>query len=384
MELNVEIAQAIVQRTIKVVDYVVNIMDTKGRIIASADPKRIGEIHYGAQQVIKTGKSFIMNEERAKKFQNVVPGISLPIHFRGELVGVVGIGSGTEAAQKYGDILQFTTELLLEQITLQEEYELREKSKENFFRELLLGSYQNSREYFDVRAKTIGIDTQKSYRLYLCKMKECESGNEEDILVEEQRKRIKRSLEYGLPEYLHIQVAFIASYVVILIPREYDEKEEMADILSGIIEQSSEVEDRICISEPAEELYDIPRCYSKAVVIYQFQRQIKNQKIIRVEDSQLEYLFLHTNAEDLQQYVIHILAVLINENAGQKETLLETLDTFFEYDMNVGKTAEALYIHRNTLAFRLNRIYKLTGLNPSVFGDAVRLYIAMMLWKNLN
>jgi carbohydrate diacid regulator len=43
--------------------------------------------------------------------------------------------------------------------------------------------------------------------------------------------------------------------------------------------------------------------------------------------------------------------------------------------------AQTLHIHRHTLAYRLDKITRLTGLNPRQFEDAVQLYAALLLWK---
>ena len=47
--------------------------------------------------------------------------------------------------------------------------------------------------------------------------------------------------------------------------------------------------------------------------------------------------------------------------------------------MSLKQTAEALYLHKNTLQYRLNRIARETGYNPRVFTDAARLYLALKL-----
>lgn len=53
--------------------------------------------------------------------------------------------------------------------------------------------------------------------------------------------------------------------------------------------------------------------------------------------------------------------------------LTKTLQSLFENDLNVSLTARRLYMHRNTLIYRLHKIKKLTGLDPRVFRDAVTL-----------
>ncbi len=60
---------------------------------------------------------------------------------------------------------------------------------------------------------------------------------------------------------------------------------------------------------------------------------------------------------------------------------LETLDTFFRLDRSTINTADQLYIHRNTLLFRLRKIEKITGFNPQSFNDSVILYMGLVFRK---
>ena len=60
---------------------------------------------------------------------------------------------------------------------------------------------------------------------------------------------------------------------------------------------------------------------------------------------------------------------------------LETLETFFQNDQSIAKTSAALFIHRNTLLFRLNRIGEITGFYPQHLKDAINLYTALTLYK---
>ncbi|MFM9281050.1 PucR family transcriptional regulator [Paenibacillus jiagnxiensis] len=65
---------------------------------------------------------------------------------------------------------------------------------------------------------------------------------------------------------------------------------------------------------------------------------------------------------------------------GDAETL-STLDTFFQLDCNVSETAKRLYIHRNTLIYRLDKIKQETGLDVRTFNDAVLVRLILLLYK---
>ncbi len=66
------------------------------------------------------------------------------------------------------------------------------------------------------------------------------------------------------------------------------------------------------------------------------------------------------------------------------EEMFATADTFFENNLNVSETARQLYIHRNTLVYRLDKLQKLTGLDLRSFDDAIIFKITLMVYKYME
>lgn len=63
---------------------------------------------------------------------------------------------------------------------------------------------------------------------------------------------------------------------------------------------------------------------------------------------------------------------------------LVTVYTFFDNNLNISETARQLYVHRNTLVYRLEKIQKRTGLDVRVFEDALTFKIAMMVADHMR
>ena len=59
----------------------------------------------------------------------------------------------------------------------------------------------------------------------------------------------------------------------------------------------------------------------------------------------------------------------------------KTLESFFQHDLNIQKTADNLYVHRNTLIYRLNKITEETGYDPRSFKDALILQVALWIFQ---
>ena len=66
------------------------------------------------------------------------------------------------------------------------------------------------------------------------------------------------------------------------------------------------------------------------------------------------------------------------------EETLTTINKFFENNLNVSETSRQLYIHRNTLVYRLDKLEKSTGLDLRIFDDAITFKIALMVVKYMN
>ena len=63
---------------------------------------------------------------------------------------------------------------------------------------------------------------------------------------------------------------------------------------------------------------------------------------------------------------------------------LDTINRFFENNLNVSETARKLYVHRNTLVYRLEKVKKITGLDLREFEDAILFKVAVMVKKYLD
>ncbi|MEG2145845.1 MAG: helix-turn-helix domain-containing protein, partial [Lachnospiraceae bacterium] len=66
------------------------------------------------------------------------------------------------------------------------------------------------------------------------------------------------------------------------------------------------------------------------------------------------------------------------------EETLSTINKFFENSLNVSETSRQLYIHRNTLVYRLDKLQKSTGLDLRIFEDAITFKIALMVVKYMK
>ncbi|MGF0056580.1 sugar diacid recognition domain-containing protein [Limosilactobacillus reuteri] len=88
MELKPKLAQSIVDHMMTQIPYNINIMNKKGYIIASGNKSRINTLHVGAVDAIKQRKTLPMDQQYGNHGQ---PGVNMPLKFKNEIIGVVGI-----------------------------------------------------------------------------------------------------------------------------------------------------------------------------------------------------------------------------------------------------------------------------------------------------
>lgn len=135
------------------------------------------------------------------------------------------------------------------------------------------------------------------------------------------------------------------------------------------------------ISEPKEDIGELADAYVQAKdaigvgYIYHPQQQVYVHSRLLLER------FLNDVPADMRQRYHEMMfsrrtARLFNEE------MLSTIEKFFENSLNLSETARQLYIHRNTLVYRLDKVQRATGLDLRAFDDAVTFKLMMLLGKN--
>jgi len=99
--------------------------------------------------------------------------------------------------------------------------------------------------------------------------------------------------------------------------------------------------------------------------------------IHHIADLGISRLFAEISPETRNDFIRYVYKD--NENKKLKPIFWETLQVFFDNNMNITDTAKKIYVHRNTLLYRLEKIKQFTALDPKKFGDALQLYLALQL-----
>ena len=393
--LNAKIAQKIVDKTMSIININVNIMNADSEIIASGDRMRLGDFHLGAYKVIKSGKSHLVSSQEAKNMPGVLPGITLPILFRDEIIGAVGMTGEPDLVINYGELVKYTTELMIEQSYIKDEVFLQKRLRDSFMEGLFMGNIIGDHDDIVERGLKYGLDLNQRYLVMSIKVEfeESNSNNKNgNSAVDNQRKkdRLEEKITLQIFKYSKIIIKFIDNYLGVLIPLKTDSKtlenhneqykvaKEVLDSVRKLINAKFSM----AIGGISNSNEEISSLFKKAMFtisagyINKDENEIKHFSDYFAEYA-MSYIPQHAGLNISKQ----VLGNFSSKSEGQTETLLQTLQIFFKYDMNITKASEELFIHRNSLVGRLKRITEITGYKPQNFRDAVILNLAMTLPK---
>jgi DNA-binding PucR family transcriptional regulator len=86
---------------------------------------------------------------------------------------------------------------------------------------------------------------------------------------------------------------------------------------------------------------------------------------------------LASDPEEVRRFYEDTVAPLVSHDAQYRGDLLPTLESYLGNDCNMNATARAIYAHRHTVAYRLERVQELTGLDPGATEDRERLGLGL-------
>ncbi len=358
--LSKEIAEQIVKETMERLNRNVNIMDESGVIIASGDKTRINSIHEGALEVIKTKQPFIITDEDTN-LSGVKPGINLPINFHEKVVGVIGITGDSKEIKDVGSLVKMITEMMINQAFLSSQMEWKYRTQEIIMDDLLKKDFRI--DYIQNRLKLLDIEFLKGpYYLIIIQIKE--------------RSIPDHMLFQTIKNYFSEKTSlmgFIKVNRLVLMTSQLSVFSllKLTQLLSEL--KRLGVQCNIGYSRSIEYLEELSSAYQETDLSLMLNSA--DNEIVSIENIEAQALIYQLDKDLKKRYSQRFINVL-------SDKMVETLDVYFNTDQNIKEAANQLFLHRNTLLYRLKQIKELTGYDPKVFKDAVALQIFVWLRKN--
>ena len=140
---------------------------------------------------------------------------------------------------------------------------------------------------------------------------------------------------------------------------------------------------RVAYGTVVQELKDVSKSYKEAMMA------LDVGKIFYVEKKVISYSSLGIGRL-IYQLPANLCKIFIDEIFGENdpgefdEEIVSTVNKFFENNLNVSETSRQLFVHRNTLVYRIEKLEKSTGLDVRTFDDALTFKIAMMVYNYMR
>lgn len=374
--LSSELARSIVDRTMKVVNHNINIMNEQGTIIASGDRSRIGTIHEGAIIALQRKSEFIIDENESEKLKGVLPGINLVIEFKNRVVGVIGVTGEPEEVSQYGKLIKTTAEMMIEQEHIIRGLEWNSRIKE----EMMLAFIYNKQDSFillEGYAKKIGISYDTPTNVFIVELNFEEAFEKRDLDISN---RIIRLLEGTFKGSL---AAAINGKTIALLHKCLPSNNKTTDYKEKLREVNEKIYDKIGINvkistgKVADNLYEVHKSFEIANETLLFGKKMFPSDNVYVFDLLKSEMLFSQNSTKWKIDELENTYKLIESNDKNGE-LRETLEALIEENGELNNVSSKLFIHRNTLSYRLNKIHKLTNKNPRKYTDLFWLYSAMI------
>lgn len=367
MEISRELASNIVKEMKKIIDKDLNFINSEGIIIASTDETRVNTYHEGGKEAIKNNNIIKIIEDG--EYKGTKKGINLPLKFNEDLIGVIGISGETKEVEKYGQIIKRMSEILIRENYLYRKEE-REVEKDRILLEKILKNEEK-----EIYKNLIIKDIFKKLR-------------DKDKVILSTKIDLKREVDIELLKNIFLEFrkivkkvggyCYLEGDIIYTLLFEYSNTNilEKIEQLEGIIKRiNKECIINYGIGNIYKELEDLKKSYQESIIALTCGRKI-NKKYCFYSKMDLEIL-LNQIEENLQkEYCNKIFSNLSKEEIKEYKEIIK----YYEKENGSLKMiAQELYMHVNTLQYKLNKFHEKTGLDIRKYGDFVKIKIATML-----
>lgn len=332
------------------------IIDTEGKVLATTFPD--------ADNYINPALAFVESPADSQ----VIQGCQFFKVFDDYQIEYVLLANGdSDDVYMVGKIAGFQIQNLL--VAYKERFD-----KDNFIKNLLLDNLLLVDIYN--RAKKLHIETEVRRVVYVVETNREKDGNELEKV---------RSI-FGGKSKDFVTAVDEKNIIVVkeLAENEtYEDLEKTAEVILNLFKADEDCEAYIAYGTVVNEIKEVSRSYKEA------RMALDVGKIFFEEKNIIAYSALGIGRL-IYQLPIPLCKMFIKEIFDGKspddfdEETLTTINKFFENSLNVSETSRQLYIHRNTLVYRLDKLQKSTGLDLRVFEDAITFKIALMVVKYMK
>jgi len=340
----------------------INVMEPDGQIIASTDASRIGHIHTGARRIAAEQLAELAIYP-GDETEGTRPGINLPINVGGELTGVIGITGAPEELLVPGEVIKKMTELMVLNLQREQKENALAHARRTFYEYLLFSDSVRPEEVKD-RAHAVGVDLKPKKALVLL----------ETVNVNLQGTAADRVRSWTAGRRGDFCFESRGRMVLILIaatPKEAVRRtEEMLATLPADLRGELRCGISGCTADPGA----LAQHYRRARTALETARSAGSSEPLFYDEASLAFLLKSIPAE-LRRSLGDTL--FRNTGAEERSRAEETIRLYFACGGDIDKAAERVFVHRNTMYYRVRQVQAITGKSLLVPEEAFLLYLAV-------
>lgn len=368
MAISTRQANEIVNTLKTIIQEDINFIAPDGYIIASSIESRIGDLHEGALEVARTKKPLIVL--RDDEFKGARRGINLPVFYEQTLVAIVGITGDDNEIIQFSNVIVKMSEILIKEHFLNIQKQFKRENNRVII-ELLINNKFSS-EILLGKMEELGYNSNIYHYLIVFDLLHDGTYNVELL------NNIYNSIEKRI-DFKDLFARNETKFIVLSSESSYDALLESLRFIKAYIEKKYSIRITVGISEEIHGVSSFYTGFKQADMVVESGTN-KGSGIIRQFDGlSLDLLF-----QGFANYV-HIdfsSNILKNMDKDQRQETKELLMAYIRNNGSVMRASDELFIHKNTLQYRLNKIHQKTGYNPRNFEDLIYLYVAIQLEKN--
>lgn len=350
------VAQQIVETVKDVSGHDVNFIDKNGIIFASTDPIRVGSFHEIGHQAGKTGQTIEVDTDGS--FFGTQKGVNIPFYYQGELIAVIGISGPPGEVRKFAYLAQRVTLLILREQELNEQSSNENAQRSHIIRSLVMGEAINYDYYMEFIGK-LQVDTQVDFRTIVIRL----NGKRDPSSRSLSESSIYQAFEQtGARLYTF---NYPNEYILLLESERFQKMESAFRQLAGSCPETL----KIGVGS-ANPLTRQDRSYQAAQIA--LSSLMAGENLALFDRLDLEILLGTIPADAKRRFLEKTV-----EDLPEKDRKL--LKTYFACGMSLKEASGALFLHKNTLQYQLQRIWRETGYDPRSFQHAVILYLGLKL-----
>ena len=378
MNLSKQFAMQMVEELSAIISQHINLIDREGIIIASTDKDRMGSCHLGAKKMISEDLPILIIDSD-EEYGGSRKGVNLPITVEGEIVGVIGITGDRLRVEKYGEIIRKFTEMYIRDENLKQQRSQEEKMVSRFLEHWFIESNTVFEANFQETALSLGIDLSIKRRIVIASFISRETT---DIKSDQNRlDGANQFLRHSLckqPGSYYLRIGTKLIFFILDTPD--DRLKEKCNKLIRRIHDDYHWDLRIGLDGGAVHYKQIHLAFIQAQKALNSAMMIQRQSLMSYNDLHLELFLNEIPLGIRQEFIDKIFKGLNKEEAFDA---MRILDIYYANNGSIEKTANQLFIHKNTLQYKLNRLHEQTGHNPRHTQSMPLYYLAMFFMKNL-